>query len=144
MKNEKYGVREAYQDWRALSPDTRKELKSQAIRSMGRGLIESMKDLVITAAVVVPLMIGAEGLAYGLSKIKTPTATWNSRVYENEAGATVLEREYNTIGGIIRYIDRDSNGLDLGDDVFQYIPRVGQFQRKATEQDITVFDATLK
>lgn len=143
MENEKYGLREAYRDWKKLSPARRKELKSEAIRGFRKSLVETAKDLVITVAGTSPLMLGIGGLAYSASKIETPSTSWSYEV-RREDDATILEGTYNFTGGKIRYVDRHSDGLDVSDDVLQFIPRAGTIERKATEQDIRTFEANAR
>ena len=139
MVNEEYGVRELYRNWRNLSSNQKKELSGQAVQFIGRSLYETVKEIAFIGIGICTLGLASSGLVY-LSNIgELPATAWSSRVYENENGSTVLERRYN-MGGIIRCVDKKSDGLDLEDRVYQYVPRVGQIERRATETDIRIFN----
>lgn len=66
-------------------------------------------------------------------------------IHKGEEGATILEGKYGgAISGKIEYVERHQDGLDVNDDVFQFISRAGVLERKATEQDIKTFEANVR
>lgn len=154
MESEEYGLRDMYRDWKRLSPNRRRVLRRKAVRFGGRAIRfvgrQMKKDLielpklalagaVTLAALSLPALL--DNSSNGLES--SPKTIWRSRNYERKDGSTVLERRYYPAGGDlslgrISYIDRDSDGLDLEDDVYMLAWRATK-KRKATERDIRVF-----
>lgn len=156
MTDEGLGWIELYRTYKSFSPDHRRKcrenvaaLAGKAGEYLGRSIKSSLKKTALGGLCTLALVGPVVALAHGISQLEPlPTTAWSSRSYEGDDGSTELERKYypakgHLCFGRIRYVDRNSDGLDLEDDIYMAGWRTA-LKRKATERDIRIFGEEMR
>jgi len=130
-------IRDLYNEYQNLDPEQRADLKKRLKTDFIRNAIKDAKGMLVTMALTASVLGGISGLDY-LGKSTRRTTEWTVR---HEQGGTVVERLYS-IGGRTIYTDKDLDGKV--DEIIDYVPRAGMFQRKISSVDQYVFSEKSK
>lgn len=87
MEDEEDTLREAYKDWRKLSPERRKELRGKAFRfvgsALGEGLRQLPKQILYHSPVLgIVLLLGSiNSKEQNIQQLTPPTSSWSYSVH---------------------------------------------------------------